>query len=257
MKKQGLNRLALLLAPIVKAFNRVFTSPFSVKEIKGIHYYIWRDKIKSGTVFLTETKGAGSNVINPSKVNHAGLYYGKGLKTALTNLTKKTDEIAWETDNRDVRRELLTKSQRLKKVIHNYYIKDDVAYVIEAVGDGIVPTDLVTFFLTKDYIKGTVPSYLSEEQMKQAAEESLNSIGLPYDYGFSEADDTKYCFELCADAYNNIHGTEKVDKLPFKFLWFDTIHIYLSECFEVKGKWDTVFDSRKILEEYKEYKIRD
>jgi hypothetical protein len=50
--------------------------PFTRKEITGDHYYSWRDKIDPGCVLLSMTHGEFSNVINPSEVEHGGLYIG-------------------------------------------------------------------------------------------------------------------------------------------------------------------------------------
>lgn len=50
--------------------------PFTVKKVTGKHYYLLRDQINVGTVLLTTTRGELSNIINPEKIKHAGIYVG-------------------------------------------------------------------------------------------------------------------------------------------------------------------------------------
>jgi hypothetical protein len=50
--------------------------PFTRKQITGDHYYLWRDEIFSSYVLLTMTHGEFSNVINPSEIEHGGMYVG-------------------------------------------------------------------------------------------------------------------------------------------------------------------------------------
>jgi len=51
-------------------------APYSHKKISGKHYYEWRGFIEVGTVLLTKTEGELSNIINPSRLKHAGIYIG-------------------------------------------------------------------------------------------------------------------------------------------------------------------------------------
>jgi hypothetical protein len=64
-----------MLAPIVAFIGKIY-APFSKKKITGDEYYLWRDLIRPGYVLLTSTKGQLSNLINPSELNHGGIYTG-------------------------------------------------------------------------------------------------------------------------------------------------------------------------------------
>lgn len=226
------------LRPLLEWIDHTFTWNMAVKKINGDDYYKWRDRIFAGCVFLTATKGLGSNIVNPSSINHGAIYFGRGLKTYITNLKNfyLDRNLAFAPyPYKDI-------VQRLNYVLDNYGLDDEICYVIESVHGGVKPTNLVTFLTTKDYVKIVQPKNMDKEQMMEASRTSVLSLGLPYDYGFSDRDDAKYCFEVCADAYKAI-GMEIPTK---KYTLFSKViyEVYLSCSFEDEKIWQVILDSR-------------
>jgi len=80
----------------------------------------------------------------------------------------------------------------------------DVPTVAEATGKGVVYTDLVTFLTTKDYIVGTAPLFLTEDDKEQVVDQSEIRLNVPYDYLFKDKNKAFYCFELVADIFQTI-----------------------------------------------------
>lgn len=76
-----------------------------------------------------------------------------------------------------------------------------VKYVIEALGRGVSKTDLVSFLLTKDYVVVARPTFATEEEMLEIAEEAHSLIGAPYDLEFEPGDKEYYCFEVIMYLY--------------------------------------------------------
>ena len=64
-----------ILTPFIKWIGSI-ASPWSHKEVTGVEYYKVRDKIEVGTIMLTSTFGELSNLINPEKIKHGGIYIG-------------------------------------------------------------------------------------------------------------------------------------------------------------------------------------
>ena len=140
--------------PFVKWWGKLHI-PFTHKRVTGRHYYLLRDKITVGTVLLTTTNGEFSNLINPEKIKHAGIYagdiYGNGIR-----------------------------------------------YVVEALGKGVVTTDLVTFLTTKDLVIGCEPNYLTDRDKAALPDEAKKILGIPYDFLFEKDSKALYCFEAAA-----------------------------------------------------------
>jgi hypothetical protein len=141
--------------------------PFTHKKVTGKHYYLLRDKIKIGTVFLTRIDGEFSNIINPEHIPHGALYVGD---------------------------------------IHG----TGVRYVVEALGKGVVLTDLVTFLTTKDLVVGVLPKFLTNEDMPKLQSAALAIKGLPYDYLFSKDKKAFYCFEVVAHVLKTVRPEIKL-----------------------------------------------
>lgn len=199
------------LSSFVKWFDKVFTIKASVKKVTGDDYYKYRDLINKGMVFVTSTGGQGSNLINPSKDKHGAIYFGRGLKTyieeVIFQLERDLSDSVMYVDSKtfeiNIKKQDLIK--RLSESLVKYGITDDICYVIESVGEGVKPTNLVKFMTTKDLFVGFNPIFVDEykrkEIMNKAANIAVLDLGLPYDYGFSDGEDAKYCFEVPADAY--------------------------------------------------------
>lgn len=235
IKKSWVSRLLLFLSPIVIFIDKFFTVPYSHKKVTGMHYLLWRDNIKAGTVFITNTLGAGSNLINPSEINHAGIYFGFGLLDYINDVIEKYK------DHED--KESIDLVSRLQHTLKKYNVRNEINYVIEAVGQGVVPTDLVSFLTSKDLVVGKQPTFCSDELALDASRLAVYDLGKKYDYSFSHKDDTKYCFEVCGDAYENAIECKKLKRVVYKIFGLKVHDVFLSDTFQTND-WKTVFDSR-------------
>lgn len=85
---------------------------------------------------------------------------------------------------------------------------NEVKYVLEATGHGVVLTDLVTFLTTKDTV------ILVENKFQGNYEDLPNILksvlGIPYDYLFDDNGKAFYCFELCAHFNYKIFPHQKL-----------------------------------------------
>lgn len=70
-----------------------------------------------------------------------------------------------------------------------------ICYVTEAVGSGVILTDLVSFLLTKDVVIGVKPKFLAVKDKGLLFEEAKKFIGIPYDFSFKIGNKALYCFE--------------------------------------------------------------
>jgi len=229
--------------PIVKFIDKAFTAPFSVKKITGDHYYLWRDQIQSGMVFLTNIRGSGSNLINPSDFNHSAIYFGKGLKSAIIEVL---NDLVYEYDQtKDVN--LIPVIDRLNLFLLNHDISDHICYVIEALGKGVVISNLVTFITTKDRVMIFSPKFASLERIKDTPKQTLRHLGLPYDYGFAHDNNAKYCFELVVDAYQDDFKDLKLHQKVYSIFGKELYRAYLSDTFTDKDNWMCVIDSKDYI----------
>ena len=74
---------------------------------------------------------------------------------------------------------------------------DGIPYVIEATAKGVIKTDLVTHFLTKDEIKILRPVFLNAIDHKFINENAYQIFqGTAYDYMFTKGNNSYYCYEL-------------------------------------------------------------
>lgn len=83
---------------------------------------------------------------------------------------------------------------------------EGVPTVIEASSKGVVLTDLVTFFTSKDKIR-----VLSNKLSKKTPEEEIQGLAFPflggeYDYVFNDSNKKYYCHELVAAMINGLHS---------------------------------------------------
>lgn len=158
--KKLINFFLELITPVVK-FVGQFHMPFSRKKISGADYYRWRDLIEPGMVILTKTEGELSNLLNPTKIKHAGIYIGP-------------------------------------------IDSSGICYVAEAVGKGVVLTDLVTFLTTKDVAVGCFPKGFKTEMADALCEEALGFLHVPYDFIFKLGKEAFYCFELAGTCLETV-----------------------------------------------------
>lgn len=87
-----------------------------------------------------------------------------------------------------------------------------ILYVLEAVGRGVVLTDLVTFLTTKDLLivsrpKTDIQKDLFSQALKGIALKVLNT---PYDFIFNIGKEAFYCFELVAFCLNTTDTSLKI-----------------------------------------------
>lgn len=193
-----MTKLLWALKPVVLFINDHFSIPDIIKKVNGHEFYTWQPKLTRGMVFLTETAGEGSNLINPSPDKHGAMYFGQGLRSALDVL--HTSLLATNPNA----------AARIATFLQDSFIQDDVPFIIEAVKAGVIATDLATFMLEKDRAKVMTFSRKSfspdqiKDLMSKAASATLVDLGLPYDYGFTNGDDARYCFELAALGYKRV-----------------------------------------------------
>lgn len=245
-KEAYVSKALLALSPIVKFVDKKFSVPYYKKEVHGEHYYLWRNKIESGTLLLTNTLGPGSNLINPSDINHLGIYFGAGLKSYLKLMIKNIETTAKLITDVEEYESQMEIHGRLSRYLDDHpNLNDEIRYVIEATGKGVIATDLVSFLTSKDLVVGKKATFCSASEAKQASTLSLYDLGKPYDYAFSHDEKAKYCFEVGADAYEKAVKNKVLKRVEYKIFGIKVYDVFLSASFETED-WETVFDSRKI-----------
>tara|TARA_R110000787_G_scaffold5686_9_gene20560 strand:- start:2018 stop:2614 length:597 start_codon:yes stop_codon:yes gene_type:complete len=75
-----------------------FHMPFSRKKVTGKHYFATRENINVGDVLLATTNGEFSNLINPEKIKHGGLYVGDILGSGIMYVIEATGKGTILTD---------------------------------------------------------------------------------------------------------------------------------------------------------------
>lgn len=219
-------KLFLFIAPFVKWFDHFFTVPYSMKLITGDHYFIWKPRFKKGMAFVTDIYGQGSNLINPSQGKHCAIYFGKGLKSFI--------EARIEADSSNLTPEFLSYYEK-----HKGSLNDDIEYVIESVGKGVVATSVITFLTRKDVVRGFTPLFCDESKMHLSAEIAVLDLGKKYDYSFADGGDARYCFEVTIDAYK----LACPEYVPYAEDYFG-FKVYLATVFKDDGVWRRVIDSK-------------
>ena len=120
---------------------------------------------------------------------------------------------------------------------------DDICYVTEAVGSGIVKTDLVTFLTTKDVVIGLKPNFLTETDKTLLPGEAVKFIGIPYDYLFEKGKKALYCFENIVSVFKALRpelNYKKNEIVKGKAVYDSSTFLSDKELFTV------LFDSRKM-----------
>lgn len=192
------NKILTKVSPFVKWFGSLHL-PFTRKKITGKDYYKWRDNITIGDVFLTTTNGELSNLINPSKIKHSGLYVGDILG-------------------------------------------NEIKYVAEATGKGVVLTDLVTFLTTKDMVIGCRLKDKKDDLYQFELQQHVKRyVGREYDYIFNSGKDSFYCFELCAQCIKDCDP--KIQIKQFEIVAGKSV--YSEDTFLDPSTFSTTIDSRE------------
>jgi uncharacterized protein YycO len=117
--------------------------------------------------------------------------------------------------------------------------------VIEAVGNGVVETNLITFLTRKDYVAVLQPTFADESEMRAAAEQALQWVGSPYDMMFELDDKAFYCYEVIYRAYKTV--MDRLSK-PMPFVIdneFNVPTIIGDDFYKAKEKWQCLWDNSK------------
>ena len=171
--------------------------PFTRKKVTGKHYYILRDKIKTGTVLLSTTRGEFSNLINPEKIKHAALYVGdldsSGIKYVIEAVGKgvvKPDLITFLTTKDLVigckpnfltsidEAQLPIEAKRIIGIPYDYLFEKDTKafYCFEAVAHVFKMIRPELRLKTKEIIKGkeifSYETYLNDKEFFEIVFES-------------------------------------------------------------------------------------
>jgi len=78
--------------------------------------------------------------------------------------------------------------------------KNSVGYVLEAVGRGVVKTDIITHILSKDEIAVIKAKQLSKYKRAKIRSEAIDLYeGTDYDFLFLPGAKALYCYELCVE----------------------------------------------------------
>lgn len=120
-------------------------------------------------------------------------------------------------------------------------LHDDVCYVSEALGEGVILTDLVTFLTSKDRIIVLRPKFNFD--IHGVTTSAMSRVGYEYDYEFESNDDQYYCFEHIALSYIDQNGAlqfKKSETLGYEY--------YSSDSFLKDDKlFEKIIDSKDII----------
>lgn len=117
----------------------------------------------------------------------------------------------------------------------------DMAYVIEAVGKGVVVTDLIDAIMSRDAVVVSRPRFATPEQSLAAAAWAKEQLGKEYDLFFNPKNDAFYCSELIWLAYQNTMG-----ETPFTLRQTLGVNTVTPEdIVNATTKWEIVYDSRE------------
>jgi hypothetical protein len=162
-----------ILAPIAQMSGKIHV-PWSRKRVQGPHFYSILKHLKPGAILCSRTDGELTNLLIPGHRKHAAIFGSIAFK--------------------DVNDEWF-----------------DYPYVIEALGKGVVLTDLVTFMTSKDEVILLYPKFATDQQMSEASKIAHKYLNSPYDYYFKPGNSAFYCSELIMQSYK-----EACVEVPFK-----------------------------------------
>lgn len=114
--------------------------------------------------------------------------------------------------------------------------------VTEAIGVGVVRTDLIDFLMSKDYVIAIHPKFANPTQMEKAAKVAIAQEGKPYDFDIIMSDlKSFYCSELIFFSYDEVIG--EMPFVPREILGRDTIAP--SDFLGASDKFKVVWKSEK------------
>ncbi len=125
----------------------------------------------------------------------------------------------------------------------------DENQIVEAVGEGVVMTSMVDWFMTKDYIMVLRPTFWQWPDL--SSQFAAKQVGKPYDFEFRSGVKAWYCSEL---VYKCLQHGLKMDKSNQRIAIFTlrkTFGVYTvtPQDFEnasKKGKFRVILDTRKV-----------
>jgi len=114
-------------------------------------------------------------------------------------------------------------------------------YVIEAVGKGVIKTDLIDVLLHRNDAMVRRPTFATEEQKKQAVAWAFSKLGAQYDLFFNPNNQAFYCSELVWLAYREAVGPE----VPFALRTSLGLSTIMPDDIALADKyWETLYDTR-------------
>jgi hypothetical protein len=128
--------------------------------------------------------------------------------------------------------------------------KTNERLVVEAVNPCVKYTDLVTFSMTKDYIKVVRPKFCGQETRELAGLCARGRVGSLYDlkmrlevfYDLTDGKDRRfYCFELCWDSYG-------MAILPTKMATPEVVagEPTVTQDYFLSSDWESILDTRDM-----------
>lgn len=203
-------RMAILNAvvPVTKKLGALHM-PFTHKKVTGRHVFSVIPHLKPGAVFVTSVYGEMSNLLIPGDYTHAGMCVASGVSEASCSSFPQS-----------------------------------FVPVVEAVGRGVVETDLISFLTSKDRVLLLYPTFATDDEMQRAANFAFAAIGTPYDYYFTPGAKAFYCSELCQHGYEVALGREVT------FTKRETLGVRTvlpQDYVNAKEKWRVVWDSDTAL----------
>jgi uncharacterized protein YycO len=83
--------------------------------------------------------------------------------------------------------------------------------VVEAIGEGVVITDLIDFVMSRDEVAVFKPRFAEGNVLKLASDWARAQVGKGYDYRFEKNNKFFYCAEIVYDAFSVF-----ISDLPFR-----------------------------------------
>jgi uncharacterized protein YycO len=121
-----------------------------------------------------------------------------------------------------------------------YGQEGNASIVIEAIGRGVVKTDLIDAILSRDAAIVCRPKFATAEQSATASDWAKQQIGKSYDLFFNPNNDAFYCSELIWLAYQNTMG-----ETPFTLkLTLGVPTVTPEDIVNATKKWEIIYDSR-------------
>lgn len=123
---------------------------------------------------------------------------------------------------------------------HAAIVRPDGAGVIEAIGKGVLSTDLVSFCTSKDEVAVVRPTFGDAGMGSLAAATAAALLGAKYDYEFSLGNAAFYCAELVYVAYRAVRSD-----LGFgPRARLGVLTVTADDFYEAHKWWTPVYDSR-------------